>query len=280
MLLGLPAEWSEFEQEVARALAVGVLEEIPAEELPPRTFVVTVVPGSGEALILQADRLMQTLARDGRDDPVLLAACHSAIGAEAVTALDRQGLLFSSTRAPRGRMPGEGAAALVLAAADWPAAPQSDGPPPPHLHRPALVMRDKAVDAPGRVDATIAMKAMEQAVAASRLAAADVLSLVGDADQHTARSAELHGGALALLPHLDAGEDLRLLATVTGAVDAVGALLVLACAAAQAQATEAPCLALACGDPLARLALVALPGAPKPAEAAAAAAPASPKPAA
>ena len=263
VLLGWPADWSEFDQEVGRAFATGVLATISTDELPAQTFVLTTLAGSGEALILQADRLLQTLARDGRDDPVLVAACHSAIGADAVAALDRQGQLFSSARSPRGRMPAEAAAALVLAAADWPAAPGGDGAPPSHLHRPALVVRDKPVDAPGRIDPATAVLAMEQALATSQQVAGGIGGLVSDADQHTARSAELHGGALAVLPHLDASEDLRLLGTVTGAVDAVGALLVLACAAAQAQAADAPCLALACGDPLARLSLVALPGPPK-----------------
>jgi hypothetical protein len=78
----------------------------------------------------------------------------------------------------------------------------------------------------------------------------------------------MHGGKLGLLPHLDAAEDLRALATVTGAVDAVGPLLVLACAAETAKLNEKPCLAATFGDALARLALVVLPGPPKPATAA------------
>jgi hypothetical protein len=72
----------------------------------------------------------------------------------------------------------------------------------------------------------------------------------------------MHGATLGLLPQLDAAEDLRLLATVTGAVDAVGPLLVIACAAETARSNDQACLAATFGDALARLALVVRPGPP------------------
>ena len=267
VLLGVPEGWSEFEQAVAQAFAAAVLADQPGAPIPPARYALTTLAGSGEALLLQADRLMQTLARDGRDDPVLLAACHSAISPEAIEALERAGVLFNGARQPRGRMPGEAAAALLMVGAEWPPEPTPESPPPPHLQRPSLMARDKPVDAAGRVDSATLVLALEQALATGRLPAEAITSLVCDADQHTARSAELHGGTQSLLPQLDSAEDLRLLTTVTGAVGAVGPLLVLACAAAQAQATQKPCLALTCSDPLARLALVAWPGPPLPATA-------------
>jgi hypothetical protein len=94
------------------------------------------------------------------------------------------------------------------------------------------------------------------------LGADAVGALVCDADQHTARGAELYGGALALLPQLDGTEDLRLLASVTGSVGPVGALLVVACAAELARSADKPCLAVTVGDAQARLALLLRPAAP------------------
>lgn len=263
VLLGVPAGWSDFERELARAFAASVLADEARLPIPPACFNVTALPGNGEDLLLMADRLLQTQAREGRDDPVLVAACHSTISAEAVDALERAGSLYSSGHRPKGRMPGEAAAALLLAGADWPADPEADAPAQ-HLHRPTLVLRDKAVDAPGRVDGTTALLTMQQALATGRLGAEAIAKLVSDADQHTPRCAELHAGVQALLPQLDSAEDLRLLGVVCGAVGGVGPLLVLACAADAAKAADKPCLAVTFGEPLARLALVVLPGAPLP----------------
>jgi hypothetical protein len=272
VLLGLPVGWSEFENDVARSFAAGVLADEARVPIPPACFVVTTLPGSGEDLLLMADRLLQTQAstqaREGRDDALLVAACHSTISAEAVDALEREGTLYSSARQPKGRMPGEAAAALLLASPDWPADPDADAPAQ-HLHRPTLVLRDKSIDAPGRVDGATALLTMQQALATSRLGAAAIAKLVSDADQHTPRSAELHTSAQELLPQLDSGEDLRLLATVCGGIGGVAPLIVLACAADAAKAADKPCLAVTFGDPLARLALVVLPGVPLPSQPAA-----------
>jgi hypothetical protein len=270
VLLGLPAGWSAFEQEVARAFAVGMLTDEALVPIPPACFVVTALHGSGEDLLLMADRLLQTQAREGRDDALLLAACNSMISAEAVNALERAGTLYSSAQQPTGRMPGEAAAALLLASADWPADPDAAAPAQ-HLHRPTLVLRDKSIDAPGRVAGATALLAMQQALVTSRLGAEAIATLVTDADQHTPRSAELHTSARELLPHLDASDDLQLLGVVCGAIGGVGPLIVLACAANAAKAADKPCLAATFGDPLARLTLVVLPGAPLPPQPAAAA---------
>lgn len=263
VLLGWPTAWSAFEQEVGRAFACALITEDAGAPVPASCFAISTLVGSGEDLLHHADRLLQTLAREGRDEPVLVAACHSGIGAEAVDALERTALLFSSGRRPKGRMPGEAAAALLLAGADWPAAPGADEPPQ-HLHRPAVLRRDKSADAPGRVSGDVLLQAMTEALAASRLGADSIQALACDADQHSGRGAEFHAAALQFAPHLDAAEDMCIVGTVTGAVDGVGALLVVAAAAERAKAIDAPCLAATLGDAFVRLALVALPGPPEP----------------
>jgi len=264
VVIGLPADWTPFEREFGRAFATTAVATAEPSALPAACFEVTLQVCSGEELLLHADRLLQTLAREQRNDPLIVAACDSSIGTEAIDALERDGLLFSSSKRPKGRVPGEAASALVLAGADWPQAPDTETPMP-HLHRPSLLRRDKSVDASGRVGADIVSQAMTQALAASDLLSEAICSLACDADQHTARGAELHGGALDQLPHLDSAEDMRLIGTVTGAVGAVSALLVVACAAECAKASGKPCLAVTVGDPFARLALVVLPGRPAPA---------------
>lgn len=265
VLLNWPADWTPFEQALADAVAAECLGTRDGA-LPAACFVITSHTGSGEELLLHADRLLQTLARDGHDEPVIVAACHSAISEDAIAALERSSSLFHAQRRPNGRMAGEAAAVLVLANASWPAAADAAAldAPPQHLHRPALLRRDKSVEAAGRVGSDIVQQAITQALLAARVEAATVTALACDADQHTARSAELHVGAQTRLPQLDAPEDLRVIGTVTGAVGAASALLVIACAAECAKASDTPCLAVTVGDPFARLALLVLPKVPLP----------------
>ena len=263
LLLGWPFDWTAFEQALGMAAVRHLVADAAAAPIAAECFVVTAHVGSGEELLLHADRLMQSLARDAHSEPVIVAACHSAIGEAAVGALEREGTLYSSDRRPKGRMPGEGAAALVLAPADWPVDPEADGPAC-HLHRPAVMRRDKSVDAPGRVGSDIAVQSMTQALVASGLEAERIAAVVCDADQHTARTAEFHVGGIALFSTLDSGDDMHLIGTVTGGVGPVSALMVVACAAELAKKLEKPCLAATFGDLYARLALVALPGAPAP----------------
>lgn len=262
VLIGLPSDWTPFEHELGRVVAAETVAAAEPSTIPARCFDVTAHTGDdGEELLLQADRMLQALAGEQRNEPVIVAACDSTIGKEALDALERDGLLFSSSKRPKGRIPGEAAAALVLAGADWPAA-ASNEQPVPRLHRPVAMRRDKSVDAPGRVGSDIALDTMTRAVTASGLVCDAIGSLVCDADQHTPRGIELHGAALSLLPHLDGAEDIRLLGTVTGRVGAVSALLVVACAAECAKASGKPSLAVTLGDPFARLALVVLPNRP------------------
>ena len=260
VLLGWPVDWSGFEQELGRAFVADWLAERGGDVIPAARFAITVHAGTGEDLLIHADRLLQTLAREGRDDPLIVAAAHSAIGANAIEAMERAGTLFGSKR-PKARVPGEAAAALLVAGADWPASPDADGPLP-HLHRPVLLRRDKSVDAGGRINGKLVGEAILHALATARITAEGLAGLVCDADQHTARSAEFYGASVEHLPELDSTEDLRLMATVTGAVGVVSPLLVLACAAERATAAQKPQLALTLGDEFLRLAMVVLPAPP------------------
>ncbi|MEO7055525.1 MAG: hypothetical protein ABI281_08850 [Caldimonas sp.] len=261
VLIGWPLAWNALEQELGRVVATEWLTRSGARALPGTLFALNAQAIGGEDLLLQADRLMLMLARAHHSEPVIVAACHSMVSAEAVMSLENAGLLHHAQKRPKGHFPAEAAAALVLAGADWPAAPDADQTPP-HLHRPALLLRDKSVDAPGRTGPQTAMQAIDSALGTGRLDAATVASLVGDADQHTERATEFYRAAAHALPHLDAGDDIRAIGHVTGAVGGVSALLVVACAAEVARSAEQPCMALTVGDGHARLALVVLPSAP------------------
>ncbi len=263
VLLAWPAEWSAFEQELCTTVATEWITTLSGTPVPAACFVTTAHACTGEDLMLHADRLLQTLAREGREEPVIVAACHSTVSEAAVAALEHDGLLFSVQARPTGQMPGEAAAALVFAGPAWPAEPGADRPAQ-HLHRPAVLRRDKSVDSAGRVSSEIVLQAMTQAVAVSGFGAESVAALACDANQHSARGGELHDARMNFLPHLDSGEHTRLIGTVTGSVGVVSALLVVACAAERAKSDDKPCLAVTLGDPFARLAVMVLPGAPQP----------------
>ena len=269
LLVALPEAWHAFERSVAQAWITQCVAE-HSKEVAAASFRTEIVAASGPQLWLKADQLLQTLARESRDDLLLLAACHSDLSEAAVAALENARRLFTATANPKGVMPGEAAAALLLAQPGWPPAPHDDAPFA-HLHRPAVLRRDKSIEAPGRVSSDLLQHGCAQAFTASQIDAAQVKALVCDADQHTARSTELFGATLALLPDLDPSEDMRVLGTVTGHTGAASTLAVIAAAAARAMSLEAPCAAVSLADPFFRLALIARPDAPATAAAAAAA---------
>lgn len=268
VLVAWPEGTDEFGRELARQWLADTLrglgEGTVAEE---RWRVHAQAVGSGPELLLEADRVLQEQQRQGREDLLLVAACHSDLDSHTVLRLDDAQALFGTTT-PRGRVPGEAAAALVLAAPGWPADPMADQPLT-HLHRPAVGQRSKRIDAPGRTSSDVAGLLLQQALAAARLEAADVHALATDADQHTPRGPELFGATLAELPHLDAAEDLHLAGPLCGHLGPCGALASVAMAVQHAADTGQPCLALSVGDPIWRAAAVARPDSPAAADAAA-----------
>lgn len=262
-LVAWPLEWSEFDIALANGWLRSCIGDVSATPIPASRFAVDAKPLTGEELLLKADQLLQLLAREGRNDVVLVAACHSGISEAAVGQLSRERRLFSPEHHPKGVMPGEGAAALVLALPQWPAAPDEEDPPV-HLHRPCVAKRDKSIEAAGKVSSDCLRQAVGHALTAGRIEPDKVGALVCDADQHSQRSTELFGTTLELLPHLDPTEDMRLIGVGTGHTGVANALLVVAAAAARARSADKPTVALTLGDAFWRLALLVRPAAPQP----------------
>jgi len=251
-----PEAWSEPEQSWATAwlrtqwphLAPGLVDA-------DRWLLQPFPAGSGPQAWQSADGLLLALERERCDDVVLLLACHSELSEAAVQAWERQGRLFSASERPKGRMPGEGAAVLLLAR------PGEQGMPDPRepvawLHRPVCLRRDKSIDAPGRTTADATRQAVAQALTVAGAGAAEAAGLCCDADRHSPRATELFATTIELLPDLDPIEDMRLLGAVQGHAGHTGALWAVAGAAVQAQASERPALALSLADEHWRMALV------------------------
>lgn len=258
VLVGWPAEWTAFEQAVALAWVRLLMTEQASPGIAASRFAFEAQPGTGEQLWVKADQLLQVLARDKREDLLVVAACHSGISEAAIAELSHQRRLFSAATHPKGLMPGEAAAALVLAPVEWPASPDDDTPPV-HLHRPAVTKRDKSIEAGGRISADCLREALTQSLATGQLEASNVGALVCDADQHSARSTELFGATLDMLAHLDPTEDMRLIGVGNGHTGVASTLLVVAAAAERARSVDKPTVVLTLGDAFMRLALLVRP---------------------
>ncbi len=260
VVLAWPESWNEFEQAFADTWAQAWLQDNAPEFARPWLRVMHSQRQNGIAMWRQVDQLMLAMAREKRDDPLLVAACHSDISSAAVDLLERQQRLFSASRHNKGVMPGEAAAVLLLAGAQWPGIPdRDDSARPVQLHRAAFLQRDKSVDGDGRVASDVLQAALSQALTVAQLDAAQAQCLVSDADRHSPRCLELMGASLALLPHLDASLDVALLATQVGSTGAAGLLLTIGTAAAYAGKRQGPVVAISVAEPLQRLALLARP---------------------
>jgi hypothetical protein len=256
VLAAWPENWTEDDRAWASAWLNARLTALGGEELGSERWLVQhLPPGSGPQAWQQADRLLLALERERCDDLVLLLACHSDLSQQAVDSLEHKASLFCADRHPKGQMPGEGAAALLLTRL----APIENGPrvePMAWLHRPACVRREKSIDAPGRSSAEVARQAVSDAMAAAAVDRADIAAVCSDAERHSPRATELFGTTIALLPDLDPVQDMRLLGVVQGHAAHTGALWAAAGAAWQARETRRPTLVLSLADPHWRMALV------------------------
>jgi hypothetical protein len=254
-LLGWPAHWSALDQAVARAW----LERCLQNEVCDLTLGYAVsyagVPGTGEELWLRADQMSHGATRSPW---LLVAGCDSDVAQARVDALVASQRLYDAGARPGGCVPGEAAAALLLAPAEW-VPPQDMDVSTVRLHRPALLRRDKAVEAAGRVAHRELADVAQQALGVAQIAAADLGMVVCDADLHSQRSTELYGMSVDALHHLDPVEDMRLLGKVTGYTGAASALLVLAAAAEAVKTLNKPTLALCMADSHLRMAAVLKP---------------------
>ena len=257
LLLAWPDNWTESERALADAWARAQLEAASLGPLDPASVRVESLAAGGVELWVEAQRRLRKQRRDGRQRVLLLASAHSDLSEAAVAALARERRLFTPAQHPKGLMPAESAAALLLAPNDWPASP--DAPDAPvQLHPAVALKRDKSIEAAGSVSSQTLVDALAGAIGLARLEPVNIAKLVCDADRHSQRGTELFGATLKVLPQLDAAEDLCLTAAVAGHGNA-GALMVLAGAAARAAAEKKPCLGLALGDTHWRLAVVAVP---------------------
>ncbi|OWT69111.1 hypothetical protein [Achromobacter sp. HZ34] len=175
----------------------------------------------------------------------IVAAADSYISQGRASAWQGQRRLMTAEQ-PQGMVPGEAAAALLLAAVPAPGQGQYVATLAPYASRAASAdARGAAADPalPGLAQTLL----QEQGLAAGSLAA-----LVSDADHRGSRPIEILQLASALAPHLDPNQDCLAAGNGCGHVGAGAALLALALAADASEALNAPVLAVLTQDPLLR----------------------------
>jgi hypothetical protein len=178
---------------------------------------------------------------------ILLAFC-SHVGQETVDRWSANGTLFTSFR-PRGRIPGEGAAGLLLA-------PAADGAGIVRLSLEAEAC-DPASASLKRLSPQRLNTLAERLLQGAAIAPAAIAMVVADAGADTRHALELMAFGGATTPHLDNASDIVRLGPACGACGAVPFVAALALAAHAALEHDAPLLCVGNDAPdLRALALV------------------------
>ncbi|MGC4061693.1 MAG: hypothetical protein QM749_12935 [Aquabacterium sp.] len=153
-----------------------------------------------EGLWDELDRCMVGWSRQARPELWLVLAVDSAIDADSVDRMQAAGELFTATH-QTGKVPGEGAVALLLANAHWPDLAKAASAPI-QVWRPVRTRRDKSADAAGRVGTQALSQAIGHAVSQCQ-GTKDSLLVVADADHRASRTAELFESLQDVVPGLD-----------------------------------------------------------------------------
>jgi hypothetical protein len=179
--------------------------------------------------------------------PTMVIAFASNIGDRTIRRWENEKMLFTSAN-PRGLIPGESAAGLVVAGYGSTSAPRSIA-----LLFPAEVgRRDSSADESRRADHALLKMLAEQAVAKIGLTLQDVAAVIADTDHRVSRNMELMGFASSVMPHLDDSQDLIRVGASTGACGAVSVITALVLAAHSASDYHRPIVAINNDDAYAR----------------------------
>ena len=231
-----PAHWQEADREAATAWlqsqcgalldwAAAVNAHTPAWQLTPLA--------QAESLWAEIDQLLLRWAREPRPELLLILAVDSALDADRIDHLQAIGELFTAQH-QTGRVPGEGAAALLLAHPQWPQLRQQR-PEAMRLWRPVCSRRDKSADAAGRIGCSTLTAVLTEVLQRST-PPHEGLMVVSDADHRASRTGELFEALQGVAPELDPLQQVTRVGEACGDLGMARALVptALACAALRA----------------------------------------------
>ncbi|TWI69207.1 hypothetical protein IP91_00273 [Pseudoduganella lurida] len=237
-----PADWGP----EARALASGwFAERINAAGWPADRLAIAPDRGAADDV---ATILARLLAASGQPALSAVVACGSHVGAGEIERLSNADALFSA-RHQQGIIPGEGAAALLLADPAQAALLAFDEAPLPALRSVSSGQRAESADQSRRTDAATLQALCTQALDRAHCQANEVTFVAADADHRTSRVMELMG---VVAPQLDATADVASIGAACGACDPVTFLTAVALASHVAQERAAPVLCIGNLDPYRR----------------------------
>ena len=181
----------------------------------------------------EIDQHLLRWAREPRPELLLILAVDSAIDADRIDHLQSVGELFTAQH-QTGRVPGEGAAALLLAHPKWPHL-RAQMPEAMRLWRPVCGRRDKSADVAGRIGCTT-LTAVLTEVLQRTTPPHESLMVVSDADHRASRTGELFEALQGVAPELDPLQQVTRVGEACGDLGVARALVptALACAALRA----------------------------------------------
>ena len=246
----LPAEWADAQ----RAAAADWLRHLVARYgWPAARLAAPLLAVHAQAPLPLIGQLASQARQEEQPLLCLVLACGSRIGEASVQDWADHGILFDSDH-PQGRIPGEGAAGLLLADAAQGVLFEDDRAP---LMYPASgALRAASADAKSRGDINLLAELAAQAIATAGVDAASIAMLAADSDQRVTRMTELLAMASATLPELDPGEQLLTVGAACGDAGAVSTLAALVLAQQQVRDGKGPALCVTNLDPFHRGAVV------------------------
>lgn len=260
----VPTEWGIAAPEHLHAW----LQAHALADLAPARLEITLTPLAHAADALQAlDRiiLQANTPRSGGPTLYLLLAADSLLDDAVLAALDAAGALHSAQR-PEGRIPGEGAVALLFARDAERLAPGATDPDvgPVSVSRANIAERDHPLGAAGRVSGALLEQLAADLIALHDIPAAQVRAVLADTDHRPRHTTELMQVLAERFPELDPLDDCPAVGTVCGSLGALDALVALVCARDKAWALEGPVLCLSNQASRTRAAVLLQPLAPAP----------------
>lgn len=201
--LVLPATWSAAERQGAidwaRSQCGALLDWVDATGARGVRWLTDPLPHP-EALWDELDQTLVQWSRQAHPELLMLLVVDSQVHEAHIEHMQSVGALFTGAH-QSGCVPGEGAAACLLASPHWPdldALPE----PPIQLWQPARTRRDKSADAAGRIGCSALSAALNQVCTWTQGTAA-TLHVVSDADHRGSRTAELFEALQEVVPGLD-----------------------------------------------------------------------------
>ena len=233
----LPARWSDNERQAAHAWLAG---RFTAQGWPaPQLQVAPRAVDSGLAALKRLDELNVQFNRHPDSAHCLLLASDSHMDTSTIAQWDAAHQLHGA-KYPEGRVPGEGASAVLLGAYR-----ENSGDESMLLHRMVSAQRAKPIDAPGKAQDEIVRESLEQALSrAPDVSPQSLMHVVSDTDMRPSRYAEALQIAEYAAPENEASAALLPLACANGDCGAAIALATVAAAAALAVQSQQPCIVL------------------------------------